>query len=200
MGGLHYGTRRTRKWFRCLLKAITSEFSLTVPSVPSSNGSCQRGTIQGEVRRFISTTFIYGENPWIEHHVHIDGELPTDYVFITGIPYPNGAYNEDVKQGWVWGWGTDPRGMDTLGVALIILTGGDPENAGLDASQTDFSSLPVILTPNADGRLTYRTFAIWGGGIDGIETETEFAQHVQITTTALKTPPQIKFLPPEEEQ
>ncbi len=156
--------------------------------------------IQGEVHRFISTTFIYGENPWIEHHIHIDGELPTDYTFITGIPYPNGAYNEDVGQGWVWGWGTDPRGIDTLGVALIILTGGDPENAGLDASQTDFSSLPVILTPNADGRLTYRTFAIWGGGIDGIETETEFAQHVQITTTALKTPPQIKFLPPEEEQ
>lgn len=156
--------------------------------------------IQGEVRRFISTTFIYGENPWIEHHIHIDGDLPMDYAFITGIPYPNGAYNEDIKQGWVWSWGTDPSDMDALGVALIVLTGRDPADAGLDASQTDFSSLPVILTPNADGRLTYRTFAIWGGGIDGIETETEFAQHVQKTTTALKTPPQIKFLPPEEEK
>ena len=35
---------------------------------------------------------------------------------------------------------------------------------------------------------TYRTFAIWGGGIDGIETETEFADHVQITTTVFKDP------------
>ncbi len=156
--------------------------------------------IQGKVYRFISTTFIYGENPWIEHHIHIDGDLPTDYAFITGIPYRNGAYKEDVKQGWVWSWGTDPRGMDALGMALITLTGRDPEIAGLDASQTDFSSLPVMLTPNADGRLIYRTFAIWGGGIDGIETEAEFAEHVQITTTVLKTPPHIKFLPPEEEK
>ena len=57
--------------------------------------------IQGEVRRFTSTTFIYGENPWIEHHIRIDGDLPPDYAFITGIPYPNdpnGAYNEDEAQ------------------------------------------------------------------------------------------------------
>ena len=158
--------------------------------------------IQDETRRLTLTTFIYGDNPWIEHHIHIDGNLPPDYAFITGIPYPNGAYtyNEDVKQGWVWGWGTDPRGMETLGVALIVLTGRDPQDAGLDASQTEFSVLPVILVPDAEGRLIYRTFAIWGGGIDGIETETEFAEHVQITTTALKTPPHIKFLPKEEER
>ena len=153
----------------------------------------------GEVRRFTSTAFIYGENPWIEHHIHIDGELPADYAFITGIPYPKGAYSysEDVGQGWIWSWGADPKGIETLGSALIVLAGRDPQDAGLDAS---FSSLSVVLTPTAEGRLIYRTFAIWGGGIDGIETETEFAQHVQITTTALKTPPQIKFLPPEEEQ
>ena len=156
--------------------------------------------VQGKTYRFTSTTFVYGENPWIEHHIHIDGDLPPDYAFVTGIPYPNGTYNEDEKQGWVWSWGTDPSGIDTLGIALIALAGRDPQDAGLDASQTEFSSLPVLLTPSAEGRLIYRTFAIWGGGIDGIETETEFAQHVQITTTALKTPPQIKFLPPEEEK
>ena len=60
--------------------------------------------------------------------------------------------------------------------------------------------LPVILTPNAKGRLNYRVFAIWGGGIDGIETETAFAEHLQRTTTALNTPPRIKFLPKEEEK
>ena len=158
--------------------------------------------IQGEVRRFTSTTFIYGENPWIEHHIHIDGNLPADYAIATGIPHLNGTYSEDEKQGWVWCWGTDPSGVDTLGIALIALAGRDAR--GTDSSVyrdvSDNPLLPVVLTPNAEGRLTYRTFAIWGGGIDGIETETEFDQHVQITTTALKNPPQIKFLPPEEEK
>ena len=63
-----------------------------------------------------------------------------------------------------------------------------------------FQLLPVILMPSAEGKFSYRTFAIWGGGIDGIETEAEFAEYVQITTTALKTPPHIKFLPKEEEE
>lgn len=159
--------------------------------------------VQGEIYRLTSTIFIYGDHPWIEHHIHIDGELPTDYAFITGIPYPNGTYGEygeDVKQGWVWSWGTDPSGTGTLGVALIVLASRDPQDAGLDASQTEFSSLPVMLTPSAEGRLNYRTFAIWGGGIDGIETKSEFVEHVQITTTALKTPPHIKFLPKAEEE
>ena len=94
----------------------------------------------------------------------------------------------------------DPHGTETLGMALIVLVGRDSQDTGLDASQTEFSALPVILTPDAESRLSYRTFAIWGGGIDGIETEAEFAEHVQITTTALKTPPHIKFLPKEEEK
>ena len=166
--------------------------------------------IQGEVHRLTSTTFIYGDNPWIEHHVHIDGNLSMDYAIATGIPRLNGASGEDEKQGWIWSWGTDPSDIDTLGVALIPLTGSEvqdtkaqasignlPDNAGRSTSES--SLLPVILVPDAEGRLNYRTFAIWGGGINGIETETEFAEHVQITTTALKTPPHIKFLPKEEE-
>ena len=154
--------------------------------------------VQGEAYHFTSTTFIYGENPWIEHHIHVDRNLPTDYAIVTGIPHLSGAYDENEKQGWVWSWGTDPNGMDTLGIALIALDGRDAQGIDRDASGNPL--LPVILTPNAEGRLAYRTFAIWGGGIDGIETEIEFAQHVQITTTTLKTPPQIKFLPPEEEK
>ena len=158
--------------------------------------------VQGEIYRLTSTIFIYGENPWVEHHIHIDGNLPSGYAFITGIPYPNGdyIYNENEAQGWVWSWGMDPRGMETLGMALIVLVGRDPQDTGLDASQTEFSALPVILMPSAEGKFSYRTFAIWGGGIDGIETEAEFAEYVQITTTALKTPPHIKFLPKEEEE
>ena len=151
--------------------------------------------INGETRRLTSTTFIYGENPWIEHYIHIDGNLPTDYAIATGIPHLKGTYKEDREQGWIWSWGTDPSGIDTLGTALITSAGRDTDDTRM-SEQTDF--LPVILTPDADGRLNYRTFAIWGGGIDGIETETEFAQYVQNITTALKTPPRIEFLPKEE--
>ncbi len=159
-------------------------------------------SVQGETFRFTSTAFVYGENPWIEHHVHIDGNLPTDYAIITGIPHLNGTYGEDEKQGWVWTWGTDPRGIDALGTALIALSGRDLHRTDASANRgtLDNPLLRVVLTPNEGGILAYRTFAIWGGGIDGIETETEFAQLVQDTTTALKTPPQIKFLPPEEEE
>ena len=152
---------------------------------------------QGEIRRFTSTSFIYGENPWIEHHIHIDGDLPTDYAFATGIPNLEGGYKEDKKQGWIWSWGTDPRGTDTLGIALIAPAGRDTDDRSM-SEKADL--LPVILTPDAEGRLNYRVFAIWGGGIDGIETETAFADHLQRTTTALNTPPRIKFLPKEEEE
>ena len=158
--------------------------------------------IQGETRQLTLTTFIYGDNPWIEHYIHIDGNLPKDYVIVTGIPHLSGAYGEDKKQGWIWSWGTDPSGLDTLGIALIAPVSSKARDIvpPADLNTSGEPLLPVFLTPDAEGRLNYRTFAIWGGGIDGIETETEFAEHVQITTTALKTPPHIKFLPKEEEQ
>ena len=158
--------------------------------------------IQDKTHRLTLTTFIYGDNPWIEHHIHIDGNLTADYAIATGIPHLNEAYGEDRKQGWIWSWGTDPSDIDTLGVALIAPTHREVHDTRIiaDYKGTEDSLVPVILTPDAEGRLNYRTFAIWGGGIDGIETETEFAEHVQITTTALKTPPHIKFLPKEEEE
>ena len=158
--------------------------------------------IQDKTYRLILTTFIYGDNPWIEHHIRIDGDLTTDYAIATGIPHLNGAYEEDRQQGWIWSWGTDPSDTDTLGVALITSTHREVHDPRVIADHKGAESalVPVILTPDAEGRLNYRTFAIWGGGIDGIETETEFAEHVQITTTALKTPPHIKFLPKEEEE
>ena len=153
--------------------------------------------INGEIRRLTSTTFIYGENPWIEHHIHIDGGLPIDYAIATGIPNLSGTYKEDREQGWLWSWGTDPRGTETLGIAFIAPTGHDAQDTN---RLENLNLLPVILTPDAEDRLNYRTFAIWGGGIDGIDTETEFAQHIQVTTTALRTPPRIKFLPKETEK
>ena len=46
--------------------------------------------------------------------------------------------------------------------------------------------------------ISYRALAIWEGGINGIETQSEFLQHLQIMTTAMENPPTIKFLPLEE--
>lgn len=152
--------------------------------------------INGETRRLTSTTFIYAENPWIEHHIHIDGNLPTNYAIATGIPNLQGANSVDREQGWIWSWGTDPRGIDTLGIALIVPIVQEVAFSDPDASEKPI--IPVVLTPDANGRLNYRTFAIWGGGIDGFETETEFTNHIQVTTTAWTTPPVVKFLPPEE--
>ena len=156
--------------------------------------------IQGETRRLISTVFVYGENPWIEHHIHIDTDLPPGYALVTGIPQLSGIYGEDRKQGWVWSWGTDPSDIAALGIALI--TGSDSTVQDTDGTAArgvrEKSILPVALVPDAKGRRSYRAFAVWGGGIDGIATESEFAQHVQTVATALKTPPRIKFLPNEE--
>ena len=152
--------------------------------------------IDGETRQLTLTTFIYGENPWIEHHIHIDRNLPTNYAIATGIPNLQGANSVDREQGWIWSWGTDPGGIDTLGIALIVPI--VHEVTFFDSNASEKPILPVILTPNANGRLNYRTFAIWGTGIDGFETETEFTNHVQVTTTAWTTPPVVKFLPPEE--
>lgn len=158
--------------------------------------------IQGETRQLTLTTFIYGDNPWIEHYIHIDGNLPKDYAIVTGIPHLGDTYAEDKKQGWIWCWGTDPSELDTLGIALIVSPSSEAQDieTSTDLNVSGKPFLPVFLTPDAEGRLNYRTFAIWGGGIDGIETEAEFAEHVQVTTTALKTSPHIKFLPKEEEE
>ena len=105
-----------------------------------------------------------------------------------------------MKQGWVWSWGTDPNDRAALGVALITGTGSGAEDIHETTARMTSKNplLPVTLVPDANGRRNYRVFAVWGGGIDGIETESEFAQHVQTVATALKTPPRIKFLPNEE--
>ena len=148
--------------------------------------------LDGETVRFTSTTFIYGDSPWIEQHIYVK-DLPANYAIVTGIPKLGGTSDANEEQGWLWSWGTDPMGLAPLGVALIYSA--TEENKLID---TRLGGLSLRLTPDAEGRLSYRAFAIWGGGIDGIDTEVEFAQHVQLTATAMKTPPKIKSLPPEE--
>ena len=55
--------------------------------------------INGQTYQLTSTTFIYGGNPWIEHHIQIDKELPSDYAIVVGIPKngetPHGSLMKD---------------------------------------------------------------------------------------------------------
>lgn len=148
--------------------------------------------VDGETLQFTSTTFIYGDSPWIEQHIYVKG-LPANYAIVTGIPKLGDSSDSNEEQGWLWSWGTDVEGLAPLGVALIY-----PPTAESQLIDTRPGLLSLSLTPDAEGRLSYRAFAIWGGGTDGIEMDTEFAQHVQITATAMNTPPKIKSLPPEE--
>lgn len=148
--------------------------------------------VDGETFQFTSTTFIYGDSPWIEQHIYVKG-LPANYAIVTGIPKLAGSSDSNEEQGWLWSWGTDVESLAPLGVALIY-----PPTAESQLIDARPGLLSLSLTPDAEGRLSYRAFAIWGGGTDGIEMATEFAQHVQITATAMNTPPKIKSLPPEE--
>ncbi len=151
--------------------------------------------IESETFQLTSTTFIYGRNPWIEHHIHIDRELPSDYAIVVGIPKVGETYGVDEKQGMLWSWGTDPNGMHPLGIALIYPTA---RTGGL--IDTDPSLTSIILNPDDEGRISYRALTIWDGGINGIETKTEFEQSLQIMVTAMQNLPRIKFLPLEEKK
>jgi hypothetical protein len=149
--------------------------------------------VNGETYQLKSTTFIYGSNPWIEHQIQLDRELPADYAIVAGIPKLGETFGVDETQGLLWSWGTDPDGKYPLGVALIYST-----TRTSSLIDTDASRLSIILTPDSEGRISYRTFAIWEGGINGIETQSEFLQHLQTMATAMENLPKIKFLPLEE--
>lgn len=152
-----------------------------------------RWNINGETFQLTSTTYIYGSNPWIERYLHIDRELPSEYTFVVGIPKLGETYGVDEKQKLLWSWGTDPKGMHPLGLALIFPTA---QEGGL--IEADPSFLSIILNPDEAGEINYRALAVWDGGINGIETQSEFKQYLQIMTTTMKNLPRIEFLPLEE--
>ena len=152
-----------------------------------------RWNINGETYQLTSTTFIYGGNPWIEHHIHVDRELPSDYAIVVGIPKLGETSDVDEDQGLLWSWGTDPGGTYSLGVALIY-----PTTQAGELIDTDPSLISIVLNPNAEGRISYRAFAIWEGGINGIQSKTEFEQLLQFMTTEMKNLPSIEFLLSEE--
>ena len=150
--------------------------------------------VGGETFQLTYTTYIYGSNPWLEHYIHIDKELPSDYAIVVGIPKLNDTFGIDEDKGLLWSWGTDPNETDPLGIALIYPTA---QTSG--PVDTDPSLITITLHPDDAGRIGYRSFAIWDGGINGIETQAEFKQHLQKMMTTMENVPRITFIPLEED-
>ena len=149
--------------------------------------------IGGEAYHLTITTSIFGRNSWLEQNIKIDKELPSDYAFVVGIP-KSGEQNEiDREQGVLWNWGMDPKGEHPLGLALIY-----PKTQEDGFIDTNPSLMLLILIPDLEGKITYRTAAIWDGGINGVQSETEFMQQLQLLTTTIYNKPTIKFLKSDE--
>ncbi len=151
--------------------------------------------VGSETFQLTYTTYIYGSNPWFEHYIHIDRELPSDYAIVAGIPKLKETFGIDEDKGLLWSWGTDPNETDSLGMALIYPTA---QTSG--PVDTDPSLITITLHPDDAGYLVYRSLAIWDGGINGIETQAEFKQYLQKMMTTMENGPRITFIPLEEVQ
>ena len=150
--------------------------------------------IDGETYHLTINTFIYGRNAGVEQHIQIDRELPSDYAFVVGIPKISTNNDVDEDQGVLWSWGTDPKGTYSLGFSLIYKK---TQDGGV--IETDPSLITMILNPDSDGKINYRSIAIWDGGINGVQSETEFMQELQLMTTNVLNPPTMKFIRSEEQ-
>ena len=150
--------------------------------------------IGGEIFHLSIMTSIYGRNPWFEQTITLDKDLPSDYAFVVGIPRISEQSQIDREQGVLWSWGKDPKGEHPLGLALIY-----PKNLEDGLIDTDPSILSIIINPDVENKVTYRTAAIWDGGIDGVQSEAEFMQQLQLLTTTIFNPPNIKFIKSEEQ-
>lgn len=149
--------------------------------------------IGNEVYHLTITTTIYGRNSWFEQNIKVDRELPSDYAFVVGIPKIEEQNEIDREQGLLWSWGKDQKGEHPLGLALIY-----PKSLEKGLIDTDPSQMSLMLIPDLDGKMTYWTAAIWDGGIDGVQTETEFMQQLQLLTTTIYNKPTIKFIKSDE--
>lgn len=150
--------------------------------------------IDGETYHLTINTYIYGRNAGIEQHININRELPADYAFVVGIPKISNNNDVDEEQGVLWSWGTDPKGEYSLGFALIY-----QKSQQDGVIETDSSMLSMKLRSDLDDNINYRSIAIWDGGINGVQTDTEFLQELQLMTTNVLNPPTIKFIRSEEQ-
>ena len=151
--------------------------------------------IYGQTLQLTSTTMIYGGHPWIEHHIHIESDSPSKFAIVTGIPKLSDTSANDEANGFLWSWGSNSAETHLLGVALIY----PQPQVGAEVN-IDPRYMSIILNPDDDGRVSYRALSIWGGGINGLENQIEFKQHLQIMTTGMENPLKINFIRGVEEE
>ena len=152
---------------------------------------------------FTSTVMVYAGNRWIEHHINVRG-LTSDYRIATGIRDLGGKPGKDTKGGWLWTWGeTSRRSPSTkLGMGVIYPVAEFDRFQDLTSRESGTDVLTILMRPNENGFLTYHAFSLWGDAVDAVQTREGFDEYVQITATALSTPPvlQISFAKPEQDK
>lgn len=150
-------------------------------------------TVGGEKIHITTNSMVYGRNSWIEHSIHIKEPLQSHIAIVTGVPKLGDDFGVDEDQGILWSWGTDPNGKFSLGLAIFYT-----KSQMVQKIDAEHSILSIILNPDSEGRLRYRVLTIWDGGINTIQTKSEFLKHLQIMRVTMDTPPNIKFLLSDE--
>lgn len=149
--------------------------------------------ISGEEYRISVSSFIYGKNTWINQTIHFDKKLSSDVALVVGIPKLENDFGVDEELQLIWSWGTDPNGSHPLGYALFYTKSLSDGIIDLDPS-----ILSISLNPNEHGHIYYRVLSIWDGGINTIQTKTEFLHYVKNMRTNMENEPTINFIHTEE--
>lgn len=149
--------------------------------------------ISGKKYKITVTSFIYGRNTWINQTIHFDKQLSSDVAVVVGIPKIASDFGIDKELHFIWSWGTDPNGSHPLGYALFY-----DESKSDGIIDIDPSILSISLKPNEPGHIYYRVLSIWDGGINTIQTKTEFLQYLKNMRTTMENEPTINFILGEE--
>lgn len=144
--------------------------------------------------KLTSTVMIYGGNRWIEHHINCRG-LTSNHWIATGTPALAGRVGKDGANGWLWTWGDmhTTSYSKKCGMGVVFPTDRYQRFADLPSRGSEIGSIVALLRPNENGFLRYYAFSLWGDAVDGLSTKDEFDEYVQITSTALNTPPLLKI-------
>lgn len=149
--------------------------------------------ISGEIYKITVSSFIYSRNTWINQTIHLDRQLPPDIGLLVGIPKIGSDYGIDEELNMIWSWGTDPNDTHPLGYALFY-----NETLSDGIVDIDPSILSLSFRINESGHLYYRILSIWDGGINTIQTKTEFLQYIKNMRITMDNEPTINFILGEE--
>ena len=149
--------------------------------------------ISGEIYKITVSSFIYSRNTWINQTIRLDRQLPSDIALLVGIPKIGSDYGINEELNMIWSWGTDPNATHPLGYALFY-----NESLSDGIVDIDPSILSISLRTNESGHIYYRVLSIWDGGINTIQTRTEFLQYIKNMRTNMDNEPTINFILGEE--